>query len=105
MNQKTITSLPSSPTTRPAFEDRKLGFAAMAPAKVRELARKGGIAAHSAGSAHEFSSEEARAAGRKGGLAPHARRGHPPGAADVPALRGRGASSGPAHGDERSGGS
>jgi general stress protein YciG len=47
----------------------KRGFAALDPNLVRELARKGGIAAHRVGTAHEFSPEEARAAGRKGGLA------------------------------------
>ncbi len=41
---------------------------------VREIARKGGMAAHSKGTAHEFTSEEARAAGRKGGLATHEKR-------------------------------
>jgi general stress protein YciG len=39
----------------------------MDPAKQREIASKGGRAAHQKGTAHEFSSEEARAAGRKGG--------------------------------------
>lgn len=33
----------------------------------REVARMGGRAAHQKGTAHEFSSEEAREAGRKGG--------------------------------------
>ncbi len=41
---------------------------------VSEIARKGGKAAHSAGTAHEFTSEEARVAGRKGGRATHAKR-------------------------------
>jgi general stress protein YciG len=41
---------------------------------VSEIARKGGKAAHAAGTAHEFSSDEARHAGRKGGMATHARR-------------------------------
>jgi uncharacterized protein len=44
-------------------------------ALVRELARKGGQAAHAAGTAHQFTSEEARDAGRKGGQATHAGRG------------------------------
>lgn len=35
----------------------------------RELASKGGKAAHAKGTAHEWSSEQAREAGRKGGLA------------------------------------
>ena len=48
---------------------RQRGFAVMDHALVREIARKGGRAAHSAGTAHEFTSEEARVAGRKGGCA------------------------------------
>jgi hypothetical protein len=43
--------------------------------RVREIASKGGKAAHAAGTAHQFSSDEARVAGRKGGMAPHVRRG------------------------------
>lgn len=43
------------------------GFAAMEVAKQREIASKGGRAAHAQGTAHEFSSNEAREAGRKGG--------------------------------------
>jgi uncharacterized protein len=50
------------------------GFAAMDPKKVSEIAKKGGRAAHEAGTAHRFTSTEAREAGRKGGLAPHKRR-------------------------------
>ena len=40
-------------------------------AQVRELASRGGKAAHEKGTAHEFTTEEARVAGRKGGLAAH----------------------------------
>jgi general stress protein YciG len=47
------------------------GFASMDRAQVRELASRGGRAAHEQGTAHEFTPEEARAAGRKGGLASH----------------------------------
>ena len=43
------------------------GFASMAADKQREIASKGGRAAHLKGTAHEWTSEEARAAGRKGG--------------------------------------
>jgi general stress protein YciG len=43
------------------------GFAGMDPAKQREIASKGGKAAHRSGNAHEWSSQEARDAGRKGG--------------------------------------
>jgi general stress protein YciG len=53
---------------------RARGFAAMDRKLVSEIARKGGKAAHCAGTAHEFTSEEARAAGRKGGRATHAKR-------------------------------
>jgi general stress protein YciG len=54
---------------------RPRGFAAMDRKRVSEIASKGGKAAHAAGTAHQFSTEEARAAGRKGGVAPHVRRG------------------------------
>ncbi len=47
------------------------GFAVMDADRVRAIASLGGKAAHSAGTAHEFTSEKARVAGRKGGLAPH----------------------------------
>ncbi|MBE9212248.1 stress-induced protein [Plectonema cf. radiosum LEGE 06105] len=43
------------------------GFASMDEEKQREIASKGGKAAHEKGNAHEFSSEEAREAGKKGG--------------------------------------
>jgi uncharacterized protein len=52
-----------------AKEDR--GFASMDRAKQREIASKGGKAAHQKGTAHEWTSEEAREAGRKGGIASH----------------------------------
>jgi general stress protein YciG len=55
-----------------AKEDR--GFASMDRAKQREIASKGGKAAHQKGTAHEWTSEEAREAGRKGGMASHQRR-------------------------------
>src|SRR5882672_6721904 len=47
----------------------KRGFASMDAAKQREIASKGGKAAHAKGTAHEFTSDEARVAGRKGGEA------------------------------------
>ena len=55
-----------------ATEDR--GFASMDRNKQREIASKGGKAAHQKGTAHEWTSEEARDAGRKGGLASHRQR-------------------------------
>jgi len=55
-----------------AKEDR--GFASMDRGKQREIASKGGKAAHQKGTAHEWTSEEAREAGRKGGMASHRRK-------------------------------
>jgi general stress protein YciG len=43
------------------------GFASMTPEKQREIASKGGRAAHEKGTAHEWTPDEARSAGRKGG--------------------------------------
>ena len=54
----------------------KRGFASMDPAKQREIASKGGKAAHQKGTAHEFTSDEARVAGRKGGEAVSRDRAH-----------------------------
>ena len=45
------------------------GFASMDSQKQREIASKGGKAAHEKGTAHQFTPEEAREAGRKGGEA------------------------------------
>lgn len=50
------------------------GFAAIPKERVSEIASMGGIAAHRVGTAHEFTPEEARAAGRKGGIEAHRRR-------------------------------
>lgn len=47
------------------------GFASMDPEKQKRIASKGGKAAHARGRAHEWTVEEARAAGRKGGNASH----------------------------------
>jgi general stress protein YciG len=54
----------------------KRGFASMDQAKQREIASKGGRAAHAKGTAHEFTSDEARVAGRKGGEAVSRDRDH-----------------------------
>lgn len=61
---------PENPAPR-----RPRGFAAMDPERVKAIASKGGKAAHMAGTAHQFSTDEARRAGQKGGVAPHVRRG------------------------------
>jgi uncharacterized protein len=55
-----------------AKEDR--GFASMDRNRQRDIASKGGKAAHQKGTAHEWTSEEARDAGRKGGVASHRRK-------------------------------
>ena len=54
------------------------GFASMSPEKQREIASKGGRAAHQKGTAHEWTSEEARTAGRKGGQVSRGGRGRLP---------------------------
>jgi general stress protein YciG len=52
------------------------GFASMDTSKQKEIASKGGRAAHAKGTAHEFDAGEARAAGRKGGMAVSRNREH-----------------------------
>src|SRR4051812_7522992 len=52
------------------------GFASMSTDRQREIARKGGRAAHAKGTAHEFTSDEARSAGQKGGQRVSANREH-----------------------------
>ncbi len=54
----------------------KRGFASMDPARQREIASKGGRAAHEKGTAHEWSADEARRAGKKGGIAVSRDRSH-----------------------------
>jgi general stress protein YciG len=69
-----------------ATEDR--GFASMERNKQREIASKGGKAAHAKGTAHEFDSEEAREAGRKGGEASHGGHGGRSGSSSHSSSRG-----------------
>jgi len=57
-------------------EKSKRGFASMDAEKQRAIASKGGKAAHAKGTAHEFTSEEARQAGQKGGEAVSRNREH-----------------------------
>jgi hypothetical protein len=49
--------------SRQSGDTSKRGFASMDPAQQREIAAEGGRAAHEKGTAHEFTSEEARRAG------------------------------------------
>lgn len=67
-DRDTIPQMPAAP------ERKKRGFAAMDPKLVSEIAKKGGRAAHEKGTAHEFTSDEAKVAGKKGGATTHARR-------------------------------
>jgi uncharacterized protein len=52
------------------------GFASMDASRQREIASKGGRAAHAKGTAHEWTSDEARVAGQKGGVAVSRDRAH-----------------------------
>jgi hypothetical protein len=65
-NSLNATTTTESTTSSSTPSERRLrGFAAMSPEKKREIASMGGRAAHACGRAHQFSSEEARAAGKK----------------------------------------
>jgi len=59
----------TTPSTSTPVRKTNRGFASMDPQRQREIASMGGRSAHMKGTAHEFTSEEAREAGRKGGLA------------------------------------
>lgn len=60
---------PTSESTSVKQPKSRRGFAVMTPEQRSAISRKGGIAAHAAGSAHRFTPEEARAAGKRGGVA------------------------------------
>lgn len=47
---------------------RRRGFATLSPERRQAIARKGGRMAHASGRAHQFTTDEARAAGKKGGM-------------------------------------
>jgi general stress protein YciG len=66
--------IPSIPPAAPRLKLRR-GFASMSPEKQREIASKGGRAAHQKGTAHEWTADEARNAGRKGGMISRGGRG------------------------------
>jgi general stress protein YciG len=53
--------------SRPPGTKSNRGFASMDRERQREIASKGGRAAHEKGTAHEWTPDEAREAGRKGG--------------------------------------
>ncbi len=71
---ESTTAQATDSTTEAPRARKPRGFAAMDRSLVSAIARKGGKAAHEAGTAHEFTREEAREAGRKGGQATHAKR-------------------------------
>ena len=66
---------PDADTGKPKRPQRPRGFATLSRERLREIASAGGKAAHAQGSAHQFTTEEARVAGQKGGRAPHVPRG------------------------------
>jgi uncharacterized protein len=75
--RKSTTATPrrrASSTRRSSTRGR--GFAGMSEQRQREIAAAGGRAAHKRGTAHEFSSSEARRAGQKGGEAVSRDRSH-----------------------------
>ena len=72
-----------SRTTGTVSRKTPRGFAAMDPQAQRAIAAKGGRAAHQKGTAHEFTSEEARIAGRKGGEASRGGRNRQNASSDV----------------------
>jgi len=81
------------------------GFASMDPQRQREIASEGGRAAHEKGTAHEFTSEEAREAGRKGGMARSANRRNAMNQANSGGSHAGGGNSGGSHGGGGSGNS
>ena len=62
----------------PTERKERRGFASMSPERQKEIASKGGRAAHAKGTAHEWTPEEARSAGRKGGQVSRGGRGRLP---------------------------
>ena len=64
-----MATVPSPPLPESSRVKRPQGFASLDPAARRRVASEGGKAAHAYGRAHQFTAEEARAAGRKGGRA------------------------------------
>ncbi len=76
-NGENVARSESAPASEAAPRGRSnRGFASMDRNKQREIASKGGRAAHQKGTAHEFDSGEARAAGRKGGVTVSKNREH-----------------------------
>lgn len=66
-NQDHMGNMDNFENARRQLNTSARGFASMDPERQRQIAREGGKAAHVKGTAHEFTTEEARNAGRKGG--------------------------------------
>lgn len=81
---------PSEEDAVEGVRKERRGFASMSPEKQREIASKGGRAAHEKGTAHEWTPDEARNAGRKGGQISRGGRGRlmPATAGDVNVMAG-----------------
>lgn len=60
-------------STMNPFGSKPRGFAAMPAELQRRIAKKGGVASHECGRAHEWTKSEAIAAGSKGGQTTHER--------------------------------
>ena len=69
-----------------AERKERRGFASMSAEKQREIASKGGRAAHEKGTAHEWTADEARSAGRKGSQVSRGGRGRLATSEDVPTV-------------------
>lgn len=82
--ESTVRNETKQPPPQEPRKKQRRGFAAMDPAKQKEIASKGGKASHEKGTGHEWSSESARVAGRKGGLASHGGRGKDYGKTEEP---------------------
>lgn len=67
---------PSNESSPTSVKRSLRGFAAMDPQRQRQIASLGGRAAHQSGHAHEFTTEEARAAGKKRHQRPNADAGN-----------------------------
>ena len=74
-NRNTQTRTSSAGSSNSSGGRSRRGFAGMDAEKQREIASKGGKAAHQSGNAHKWTSDEAREAGRKGGQASGGTRG------------------------------
>jgi general stress protein YciG len=72
---RVIGHVPRRKAVNESRRKERRGFASMSAEKQREIASKGGRAAHQKGTAHEWTSDEARTAGRKGGQVSRGGRG------------------------------